>query len=39
MIPNLFGAELTWNHLVAAILFIAGWLMFFELRKRYKRSG
>jgi phosphatidylglycerol:prolipoprotein diacylglycerol transferase len=38
MIPNLFGMEMTYNHLVAAILFILGWALFFYLRKRAKQT-
>jgi len=38
MIPNIFGMELTYNHIVAAILFIAGWILFFALRKSQRRA-
>lgn len=38
MIPNIFGLDLTYNHLVAAIFFIAGWILFFILRDRQKSS-
>ena len=38
MIPNLFGMELTWNHLVAAILFTVGIVLFFQLKKKAKNS-
>ena len=37
MIPNLFGMELTYNHMVAAILFILGWVIFFVLRNNSKK--
>ncbi len=36
MIPDLFGMELTYNHIVALILFAAGWILFFFF-KNYSR--
>ncbi|MBD3381226.1 MAG: prolipoprotein diacylglyceryl transferase [candidate division Zixibacteria bacterium] len=39
MIPNLFGAELTYNHIVAFLLFVAGWVLFFYLRQHNRKSG
>ncbi|HDS01680.1 MAG TPA: hypothetical protein ENO07_06640, partial [candidate division Zixibacteria bacterium] len=38
MIPDLFGMELTYNHLVAVILFFLGWFLLFHLKGRSKQA-
>lgn len=38
MIPNFFGTELTYNHIVAVIFFIAGLALFLILRNRQKTA-